>query len=640
MGTVFRFGPYESHPGSHELRKHGAKLKIRPQPLQVLNLLLSHAGNVVTREEFRGQLWSNDTFVDFEHSLNTSIRELRATLDDSATEPRYIETLPRIGYRFIAPVYQFQPERYAIPNPIPFSPLSVENAENSASASAARPRSRWLAPLALVVILIVALGTYLARFRFSARSAALHRKVLLAVRPFDNLTGDAGQDYFGAGLTGEIITELGRVDPAHLGVVADSSMKSDRQSAARPEEIGSQLGADYVLQGSVQRESNHLRVTARLIRTQNHAQVWARQYDRESGTVLILEDEIAQEVADEIEPLLHPDSKPSSSTQRVLASTAPPYQAHDLYLKGRYSLNKRTAEGFHQAANYFQQAISEAPDYAQAYAGLAEAYALMSSWHLAPQNDYMPRARSAALKALQLDEKLPEAHSSLALIAENYDYDWDTAEKEYRRAIELNPNYPTAHQWHAECLAYQGLFDEALAESERARQLDPLSLIISADHGAILYYARQNDRAIEQFRNVLDIEPGFRRAHMIIYAYVQTGRYTEALADIANWRREEDAPETWAAEAFVYGRSGRHAEARRSLAKFQQLALRKGFDPTPWLILAYAGMGQNDDALSLLEKIHAEHSNLLTSLKVEPAYDPLRSAPRFQELLRNAGLGQ
>ena len=264
----------------------------------------------------------------------------------------------------------------------------------------------------------------------------------------------------------------------------------------------------------------------------------------------------------------------------------------------------------------------------------------MSSWHLAPQNDYIPKARCAALKALQLDEKLPEAHTSLALIAENYDYDWNTAEKEYRRAIELDPNYPTAHQWHAESLAYQGLFDEALAESERARQLDPLSLIISADHGGILYYSRQYDRAIEQFRNVLDIELGFWRAHMIICAYVQTGRYADALADIANWRRTDNTPYTWGAEAFVYGRWGRQAEARRSLAKFQQLALRKGLDPAPWLILVYTGMGQLDDAIALLQKARSEHSNLLTSLKVEPAYDPLRDDPRFQALLKSVGLGQ
>jgi len=640
MGNIFRFGPYESNPRSRELYKHGAKLKIRPQPLQVLNLLLSRAGDVVTREEFRSQLWSNDTFVDFEHSLNTSIRELRAALDDSATEPLYIETLPRIGYRFIAPVEQIKPELAAISRTPAVVPPALANAENPASASVVRPRSRWVVALALVVVLEFAFGVYLARFRVNPRSTAMPPKVMLFVLPFENLTGDAAQDYFSVGLSEEIVTALGRVDPPRLGVVADSSKSQDKQHPLRADQIGRQFGADYVLQGSVQRESSRFRVTTQLIRTQNHAEVWSRQYDRDSGTVLILEDEIAEEVADEIEPLVNSDSKSSSSTRSVLASTAPPYQAHDLYLKGRYSLNKRTAEGFHQAANYFQQAISSDPNYSQAYAGLAETYVLMSSWHLAPQKDYIPKARSAALKALQLDEKLPEAHTSLALIAENYDYDWDTAEKEYRRAIELDPNYPTARQWHAECLAYQGLFDEALAESERARQLDPLSLIVSADHGAILYYARQNDRAIEQFRNVLDIEPGFRRAHMIIYAYVQTGRYAEALADIANWRRAEDAPETWAAEAFVYGRWGRHAEARRNLTKFQQLALRKGLDPTPWLILAYAGMGRNDDALSLLEKTHAEHSNLLTILKVEPAFDPLRDDPRFQSLLKSIGLSQ
>ena len=254
-----------------------------------------------------------------------------------------------------------------------------------------------------------------------------------------------------------------------------------------------------------------------------------------------------------------------TSGRRAPAALSPAsYEAYDLYLKGRYFWNKRTAQGFQQAVQCFEQAIAKDPKYARAYAGLADTYALMSTYYLAPPNEVMPKARTAALKALQIDDGLAEAHTSLALIAEIYDWDWQTGEKEYRRAIQLNPNYATAHHWYAEFLAFQGRFDEALAESERARHLDPLSVIIAADRGAILYFARQYDRAIEQFRAVLDMEPNFSRAHVIVGAYVEKGRFADALAHIETWRRIEDSPWVWATEVCVYSRSGQPVEGTTS----------------------------------------------------------------------------
>jgi tetratricopeptide (TPR) repeat protein len=241
---------------------------------------------------------------------------------------------------------------------------------------------------------------------------------------------------------------------------------------------------------------------------------------------------------------------------------------------------------------------------------------------------------------LELDEGLAEAHTSLALITENYDWDWQTAEKEYRRAIQLDPNYATAHQWYAEYLAFQGRFDEAFAESERARQLDPLSLIIAADKGAILYFSRQYDRAIEQLRAVLDMEPNLQRAHIVLFAYVEKGQFADALAEIKNWRRGDDTPWTWAAEAYVYGRWGQQAQARRALEKLEQMNRHRHLDPVPMLALAYAGMNNKDEAFAWLQKAYSEHSNALTTLMVDPVYDPLRSDPRFQELLRRVGLAQ
>jgi len=288
------------------------------------------------------------------------------------------------------------------------------------------------------------------------------------------------------------------------------------------------------------------------------------------------------------------------------------------------------------------QAIAKDPKDARAYAGLADTYALMGSYYIAPQNQVMPRARTAALKALQIDEGLAEAHTSLAMIAEFYDWDWQTGEKEYRRAIQLNPNYATAHHWYAEFLAFQGRFDEALAESERARHLDPLSLIIAADRGAILYFARQHDKAIEQFRAVLDMEPNFSRAHVILSAYIEKGQYADALDHIETWRRAENIPTPWpwAMEVCVYRRSDQPVKARQALAKLEQWKRQSRLDLAPTFAAAYTCMNNKDAALARLQEAYEEHSSALTTLKVDPIYDPLRSDPRFQDLLRRVGLGQ
>jgi tetratricopeptide (TPR) repeat protein len=313
------------------------------------------------------------------------------------------------------------------------------------------------------------------------------------------------------------------------------------------------------------------------------------------------------------------------------------FKVYGLYLEGRYFWNKRTAQGFERAVECFQQAVAGDPSYARAYAGLADSYALMSSYDLSSPKEMISKARAAALTALQLDEGLAEAHTSLAVIAQNYDWDWQTAEKEYRRAIQLDPNYATAHHWYAEYLALVGRFDEASSEIARARQLDPLSLIIVADNGAILYFSRDYDHAIEQFRTVLEMEPNFPRAQVLLFAYVQKGLFKDALADIEKWRRIDDTPWTWALEAYVCGRSGQRARARHALEKLQQLNRQRPLEPAQMLV-AYVGMDNKDEAFTWLQKAYLEHSPVLTALKVDPIYDPLRSDPRFQDVLRRIGL--
>jgi TolB-like protein/DNA-binding winged helix-turn-helix (wHTH) protein/Flp pilus assembly protein TadD len=637
-GQRFRFGPYESRPESRELYKHGFKLKVRPQPLQVLNALLSRAGEVVTRDDLRRRLWSSETFVDFEHSLYTSVKEIRGVLGDSADEPRYIQTLPKLGYRFIAPVEVI--ESAVAAGVILGAPDSTaEDSDAPAAASVGSKSWRWTLAGAIVAVFLVALGAGVYYFHIHQATRpqpALNRSVL-AVLPFENLTGDPAQEYLSDGLTEEMIAQLGRLDPAHLGVIARSSVMHYKGSRESLEKVGNTLKVQYVLEGSVRREANRIRISAKLEDVKGQA-LWSREYDRESGHLLSLEGELAQEISGEISSVL---GSPKRVMQvKTIAPSPERDESQDLYLKGMYFWNKRSIPGFQRSSEYFQRAIEKDPNNAAAYAALANCYALVGGYVGTPQTESMPKARAAALRALAIDENLPEAHTAVALIEQNYDWDWVTAGKEYRRAIELNPNYATAHHWYAEHLADRGRFDEALAESERARELDPLSLIIAADNGVILYYARRYDDSIKQFQAVEEMEPHFIRTGMIIYAQVKKQQFTDAL-NIIQKRREiyGDGAWTWGQLAYVYGSAGQQSEARHAVQKLEELSRHEKIDPAVFA-LASLGIQDRERAFFFLDQAYAQHSGSLTSLKVEPIYDSLRSDPRFQLLLHRVRLDQ
>jgi TolB-like protein/DNA-binding winged helix-turn-helix (wHTH) protein/Flp pilus assembly protein TadD len=624
---LLRFGEdFEVDSRAYQLRRSGRVLKLERIPMELLLFLIEQRGQLVRRQQIVERIWGKDVFLDADNSINGAIRKVRQVLKDDPEHPRFIQTIPGRGYRFIAPVLDSEGEKQLAP----LEPQAPPK-EHSTHKLAHR---RWVIPVGIAMGLIAALGAWLHWSRSAARPQPAGGRLMLAVLPFENLTGDHGQDYFSDGLTEEMITRLGNLDPQRLGVIARTSVMRYRHSQESWDRLGRELGVQYVLEGSVRRDADKVRITAQLIQMRDQTHLWAREYDRELSNLLAVQGEIAQAVADEIQLTLANHQRIQTIRPPSLSPAA--YEAYDLYLKGRYFWNKRTTQGFQQAIEYFQQAVAKDATYARAFAGLADSYALMSSYSLAPQKEFMPKARAAALKALEMDESLAEAHTSLAVIAQNYDWDWQTAEKEYRRAIELNPNYATAHHWYAECLALRGRFDEAFAEMERARQLDPLSLIIATDRGAILYFSRQYDRAIEQFRAVLDMEPNFPRAHMLTYVYVQKGLFAEALADIEKWRRIEDSPWAWASMTYIYGRSGKPAQARRAMEKLEQLNRRRQIDPAPFF-LAYVGLGDMDQAFAWLQKAYLAHSPALTALKVDPLYDPLRSDPRFEALLRRLG---
>ena len=622
---------------AYELRRSGRPLRLERIPMELLLLLVRERGQLVTRDQIIEKIWGKDVYLDTDTSINTAIRKIRQALRDDPENPRFIQTVTGKGYRYIGPVSPGgSPATTQGP---PTSPPS-DAAEPVAKTQLARLRrpDRRLGAL-LVAIAVLALGSvgvYLRWGRSQIRSDAAKARIMLAVLPFENLTGEAGQEYFSDGLTDEMISQLGNLDPKHLAVIARSSVMHYKNSGFPLDRIAAELRVQYVLEGSVRREANNVRITAQLIQVKDQTHLWARQYDRQVKDLLAVQGEIARDIADEIQLTIDTSYRQSGAPGQPAVSA----EVYDAYLKGQHFWNKRNPEAFRQAIRYFQEAIDKDPNYARAYAGLADSYALLCGYDSSvPADAVMPKARAAAVHAIELDPGLAEGHTALAVIAQNYDWDWQTAEREYRRAIELTPNYATAHHWYGEFLALQGRFDDALREIERARQLDPLSLIIGADYGAILYYARQYDRSIEQFQAVLEMEPSFRRAHVVVWPYVEKGLHKRALAALDEWERTatESKSSVESMRAYVYSRAGDVAHAREALARLNHLYRASPLDPAV-MFNAYLGSGDKDTTIFWLDKACAAHSSGITNLKVNPAYDSLRDDPRFIDILRRMHL--
>lgn len=618
-----RFGEsFELDVSGQQLRRYGQPVRLERIPLGILILLVQKRSEVVAREEIVANIWGAGTYLDTDNAINGAIRKIRQVLKDNPEEPKYIQTVTNKGYRFIADVQARGPAG---------TPVVMELADKEKEKKPIR--SRVVIAVVLAVAAIAA-AIYWGASNFGRRSRTPQGKYMMAVLPFDNLTGDPSQDYFSDGLTEEMISHLGNLDPAHLGVIARTSVMQYKNNKDGLRRVGRELGVDYVLEGSVRRESGKVRITAQLILMKDQTHIWAKEYDRDVTSLLKLEDELANEVAQEITLTL---SKDRGLIQEPKTMSQAEYAAYDSYLRGRYFWNKRTVEGFRQAIQSFEEAIAKRPDYARAYAGLADTYALLSGFDVAPKTETFPKARQAAAKALELDESLAEAHASMALIAQNDEWDWRKAEMEYKRAVELDPNYATARHWYAEFLTLQGRFPEALEEIERARQLDPRSLIIASDRGAILYCARRYKESIEQLKAVLAMEPNFPRAHIIVFAYVQQGLTDDALRDVTEWQKNHDGPFAWMLFTYVHGRAGHKNEAMKYLHKIEAERSAHYVDSSK-MFLAYLGLGDKEQALHWCEKAVAERSTLMVWLKVDPAYDPLRSDPRFQALLKKVGI--
>ena len=618
--TLLRFGVFDLDPESGELWKGGVEINLPPQPAKVLIQLATRAGQLVTREELRQQIWGKETFVDFEHGLNSCIKQIRAALDDHPEAPRYIETRPRRGYRFIAPVQE-------VSSRVGTAGALSEGLSSTAQRSGAR---RFGIAAVGVVAILIATG-YFARLAFPRHAVLPADKIMLAVLPFENLTGDTRQEYLSDGLTEEMITQLGRMHPERLGVIARTSAMQYKKTQKGMDQIGRELGVAYVLEGSLRRAGDHVRVSAQLIQVRDQTHLWAESYERDLRDILALQSDVAQAIARQIELKLTPQQ------QARLAGVRPiDPRAYELYSKGRYFWNKRSEVGYTRAIQYFQQAIARDSEYAPAYAGLADAYALLGSMPNVelPRSEAMPRARTAAIKALALDEGLAEAHTSLAFVQMHFDWDWPAAEREFTRALQLNPGYPTAHHWYAFWLLAHGRAEEALQEVRAAQRLDPLSLIINTDVGEMLYYGRRHDEAIEQGRRALEIDSAFALAHRVLgFAYLAKRQFAPAIEELGTTARLSGGQlDLVAVLGLAYAEAGRTAEARKLLKTLEQASQQRP-DLSHSIALVLAGLGEKDQAFARLEQAYQAHDGSLILLQVNPLLDPLRSDARFQDLV-------
>jgi len=597
---IVRFGVFEVDLRGGELRQQGVRIKLQEKPFQVLARLLEHPGEVVTREELRERLWPGDTFVDFDHSLNIAIAKLREALGDSADAPHFVETLPRRGYRFIYPV-----EKPGAPTQTPRY----------------WPRGLWIAALVLVALALGLVSSNVSGLRDRLLGRPAPGEITsIAVLPLANLSGDTEEDYFSDGMTDALITELGQISA--LRVISRQSVMQYKGTHKPLPEIARELNVDAVMEGSALHEGERVRITAQLVQAVPERHLWAESYERDLSSVLSLQREVARAIAGEIRVTL---------TQQEQARLARAHlvnpEAYEAYLKGRYHWNKRTPENIKKGLAFFEQAIAIDPAYAVAYAGVADSLIIDNASYigLSPE-EVLRRATAAATKALELDDTLAEAHTSLAVILSTRYWDWAGAEREYKRAIELSPGYSTAHQWYAEFLSYAGRHDEALAQIGLAREIDPTSLVINAEVGTLRVFASRLDEGIEQLGRTLELDPTFFLAHAALgRAYMRKKLHKEAIAEFGK-------AEAKALLAHAYAVTGERAEARKILDEVERL-WKQGYAPATDMAKVYAGLQETDQAFAWLEKAYEARDPNLIMIDVEPEYDSLRSDPRFRSLL-------
>jgi TolB-like protein/DNA-binding winged helix-turn-helix (wHTH) protein len=627
-----RFGVFELDLHAAELREHGLRVHLQEQPFQVLRMLLERAGEVVTREELQKKLWPADTFVDFDHGLNKAINKIREALSDSAESPRFVETVARRGYRFLADVKVA--DTAAVPRAEQATELQTAEvrARSDLAGKPADPK-HLLPPLAwkTTVLVLLLLTISVAAWRLHSRGRPSYVIRSLAVLPLESLSGDASQDYFADGMTDELISDLGQISA--LRVISRTSVMVYKHVRKPLPQIARELGVDAVVEGTVLRSGDQVRITAQLIEASSDKHLWSQSYQGELRDTLALQNQVASAIADQIRINLNSQEQATLKNVRVVNP-----EAYESYLKGRYFWNKRTAVGLRAALAYFNQAVDEDPNYAEAYSGLADTYALMGDWQYAVMNfkEALPRAKAAAVKAVELDSSMSEAHTSLGYCLRAFDWDFDSAGKEFRRAIELNPSYANAHHWNAMNLALLGRHKEALVEMRKAENLDPLSLIINSDLAEFLLLTHSYDESVKQSRKIVEMDADFAIGHKQLGdAYLLKQMDKEAVAELQKAvQLSGGSPICVADLARAYVASGKMNEAVKLLRDLENS--NASFTDAPHIAMIYAFMGDNEQAMNWLERAYQERFN--PSILLRSGFDPLRSDPRFEDFLRRVGL--
>jgi len=623
--TVASFGLYELNLRSGELRKGGAPLRLQPRPTKLLMLLVRRAGKMVTREEVRAELWG-DTFIEFDHALNTCVQQVRAALNDSADSPRYIETVPRRGYRFIYPVTVRNEEE----------PAQLVNAGAGGSGDAVPARRPWISWLVVlgVVVLAAATASIGWKFLFTDAPSAPGLRIRLVVLPFEELNRAAADEDFNAGLAEELVTHLGRLGSSDLAVVAVGRSASYEAGAipakADLARMGAEMRVQYALEGSVRRDGERARITARLVRISDLTQLWSQTFERSVEDTFELQNDVALRVAESLALKLLPGRM--EEVARISTTNA---RAYELYLRARGADDQGTPAGLREAVSLYEQALKEDDKFALAYAGLAEAYVVLAERREMAPGEAIGRARTATAKVAELNAWLGDVSASVGAIRAFYDWDWQGAEPQFRRVLGENPSHALARRWYAQYLYSLGRLEEGLEQAQMAQELEPHSPLINWNVSMHYYYAQQPDQALALGEAMLSQAPASRFAHFTVgLAALQKGEHERAIA--ALHRAAElsgDNPAYLGALGHAYGIAGRAREAQGVIGRLGNAEKVRYVSPLEYA-LVHLGMGDHDAAFQRLEEALSARAIGLRYLKVDPRFFPLRSDPRLDELLR------
>jgi len=653
---TIRFEVFELDPGSFELRRAGRLVKLERIPLQLLFLLAENRDRLVTREEILLTIWGKDVFVDADNSINTAVRKARQALKDDPENPRFLRTIPGKGYRFTAPVSTEALATFPLldgsreitpPANTKLPPHSGVRKDTPSAVPQTSPTSGVLTPevrraifSAVALIALLAVGLLL-RSHFTKPPKTIPKKAMLVVLPFLNLSADPHEDYFADGMTEEMITQLGSLDPQHLGVIARTSSMQYKGAKKGAAQVARELGVDYLLEGSVRRSNQRIRVAAQLIQASDQTHLWAADFDRDLSDVLKFQSDLALAISNKIELTLSP-----SARTRLAEAPSLNAAAYEAYLQGLHDWDLRTKPAVERAISEFQHALALDPNYAPAHGALARAYSLAPVVGAMPPMESMPKAREAAQRAISLDPSLAAGHSTLGFVLAHYDFDWPAAEREYLRALDLNPNDAYAHLFYSNSyLSPLGRHAEAISEMQKAVAIDPFSAPVQSFLGRTYIWARQYDKAQAQFRKCAEMFPGFAIDHeRLAQLLAFLGRFEDAIDEDTKARLLAGEEEH---SALQKEGALRHALATRGsqgywkqLLEFTQLPVNppEAYNSPFGTAILYSQLGEKSKALDSLEKAFDQRSLSMTELTIEPSFDPIRPDPRFQTLLRRVGL--